>query len=442
MPGNSPLTRSLDQALYESYSQGRAHTGGILAGNFAQWSAVNDTTTCDFCGWADERIFDIRTVPWDPPVHWGCRCLIAYIMDQEFTPDPDWGTGPPPSSYPPGAMNGHARGKPTLRGEGKKARRQTRACRYRFGKRSLAEIVTGVIARGSSECLDEDALDDVARSWDDTFGQDMKWDESLTRPWSQDKFGDVTFDFKYIDSFREDSVKYLLGEGRYRADVMKDLKDFLYEWQSNSMPEYKKLIEALGHGTPADVQVAVREVLRSIPGGTGAFAGPDDFLALRGAIANSVEAEVLQTHWSTMQEVSRRVFGQSPLVTDDGYVTLYRGLRTAGKDTVDDLMKALGEGDDAFVLGTEFVESWSTNKDTAEWFASRMRAEQFDEDWIAGVVIKKSVHIDDVMVTWLDDGTFAWNEMNEVLWANHELGIVPKQVLGTSRTGILEVEVW
>ena len=105
MPGNSPLSRTLDQALYESYSQGRAHSGGSLGGSKAQWSAVNDSRTCDFCDYADLKIFDVKTGAWDPPVHWGCRCLIAYIRSDEFQPDLTWGGGPPDSAFPPGSIS-------------------------------------------------------------------------------------------------------------------------------------------------------------------------------------------------------------------------------------------------------------------------------------------------------------------------------------------------
>ncbi len=102
MPGY--IDNSSDLALFESYSQGRALGGEGLPNmsQFAQWSAVLDKRTCDWCGWADERVFNTVTEPYDPPTHHGCRCLIAYISNDEFPPNPDWGSGPPANSWPPG----------------------------------------------------------------------------------------------------------------------------------------------------------------------------------------------------------------------------------------------------------------------------------------------------------------------------------------------------
>ena len=103
MPGF--IDRITDRILYESYTVGRASAGDSIIGGsrFAQWSAVNDLKTCAFCEWADERIFEIETQPWVPPVHFGCRCLIAYILEKEFTPETDWGSGPPADVFPPGS---------------------------------------------------------------------------------------------------------------------------------------------------------------------------------------------------------------------------------------------------------------------------------------------------------------------------------------------------
>ncbi len=47
-------------------------------------------------------MFNTVTEPYDPPTHHGCRCLIAYISNDEFPPNPDWGSGPPANSWPPG----------------------------------------------------------------------------------------------------------------------------------------------------------------------------------------------------------------------------------------------------------------------------------------------------------------------------------------------------
>ncbi len=102
MPGY--IDNSSDLALFESYSQGRALAGDALPNisRFAQWSAVLDKRTCDWCGWADERVFDTTVEPYDPPTHHGCRCLIAYISKDEFPPTATWGNGPPANNWPPG----------------------------------------------------------------------------------------------------------------------------------------------------------------------------------------------------------------------------------------------------------------------------------------------------------------------------------------------------
>ncbi len=100
------IDNNTGQGLWESYASGRASAGAHLEGgsSLAQWSAVNDSKTCDFCGWADERIFDTRFQPWYPPEHYGCRCIIAYILSDEFQPEPDWGEGPPSEAFPPGQI--------------------------------------------------------------------------------------------------------------------------------------------------------------------------------------------------------------------------------------------------------------------------------------------------------------------------------------------------
>ncbi|KKM73284.1 hypothetical protein LCGC14_1412030 [marine sediment metagenome] len=103
MPGY--IDNSTDLALFESYSQGRALAGARLTNlsRFAQWSALLDSKTCDWCSWADMRVFDTTIEPYDPPMHHGCRCLVAYITKDEFPPEQTtWGVGPPRNVWPPG----------------------------------------------------------------------------------------------------------------------------------------------------------------------------------------------------------------------------------------------------------------------------------------------------------------------------------------------------
>ena len=63
----------------------------IVAG---QWSAILDAGTCELCETLDGQIFDINNVDalqMEPPVHVGCRCIIAYIgaeeLQENWTPD-------------------------------------------------------------------------------------------------------------------------------------------------------------------------------------------------------------------------------------------------------------------------------------------------------------------------------------------------------------------
>lgn len=99
------IDNSSDLALFESYSHGRAFAGAAIPtlSRYAQWSALMDGKTCDWCAWADLRVFDTTIEPYDPPMHHGCRCIIAYIMHDEFPPTPDWGSGPPTDAWPPGS---------------------------------------------------------------------------------------------------------------------------------------------------------------------------------------------------------------------------------------------------------------------------------------------------------------------------------------------------
>ena len=80
MPGY--IDNSVGEGLWEGYNGGRAAAGASLpqTRNLAQWSALLDAGTCDWCGWADERIFNMAVEPYDPPMHWGCRCILAFIL--------------------------------------------------------------------------------------------------------------------------------------------------------------------------------------------------------------------------------------------------------------------------------------------------------------------------------------------------------------------------
>ena len=101
MPGY--IDNTTNEGLFEGYSAGRnAWKGDSRLSGSGQWSAVNDDRVCDFCSWADDQIFHMDQVEWDPPVHWGCRCLVGYILTDEDPGPSTWGDGPPKNTFPPG----------------------------------------------------------------------------------------------------------------------------------------------------------------------------------------------------------------------------------------------------------------------------------------------------------------------------------------------------
>ena len=101
MPGY--IDNTTNESLFEGYSSGRSEwKSDIRLSGSGQWSAVNDDRICDFCSWADDQIFAMDQVEWDPPVHWGCRCLVGYILKEEKPGPSTWGKGPPKNTFPPG----------------------------------------------------------------------------------------------------------------------------------------------------------------------------------------------------------------------------------------------------------------------------------------------------------------------------------------------------
>jgi uncharacterized protein with gpF-like domain len=55
-----------------------------------QWSAILDKDTCSLCEELDGKIFNINNIEalsLEPPVHINCRCIIAYIGEDEMPSD-------------------------------------------------------------------------------------------------------------------------------------------------------------------------------------------------------------------------------------------------------------------------------------------------------------------------------------------------------------------
>lgn len=221
MPGY--IDSSSDRSLFESYAQGRAFAGAKLEGlsNFAQWSAVLDGATCDWCGWADSRIFDTTIEPYDPPMHWGCRCIIAYIKADEFMPEPDWGDGPPPEAWPPGRGGGAGPdGKPVLRSEGKRPK--------------------------PKPWINEEKVSAAVDKYDERWSRGglFKKDYSAHSAWHQESIREVLgseFDKFHYDTFQK----------------------ILEKWVEKSTPQLKELMGAIASRDLDAISRAARTVTRS-----------------------------------------------------------------------------------------------------------------------------------------------------------------------------------
>jgi len=377
-----PLERTVDQALFESYAQGRAHAGAQLGGKFAQWSAVNDAVTCDFCGWADLRIFPIAQVPWDPPTHWGCRCIIAYILDSEFTPTPDWGDGPPPSAFPPGTSNGMKGGQPTLANEGKAAASELNP--YRLKAQELAD------------------------EWEISVRDTLSWESG----------SDVTNAFKSHEfktrakAWHEDAVKQMMG-AEYDSVAQGHLGYILDEWSMATTDELRAVIEALTRGSADDLSAAITALLDETP-----HLGS-------GLIGSTARTEAMIQHWEAHRTLVGELTKRTPMVDKDGFVTVYRGVKGSSdpvfssKNFIDDTYEALVAGDGEFAIGEKFVSSWSTSEEVAAEFATGISER--------GIVFAKKVPAEDVLVGWFEHPSLAiYGKERELLWANWDGTLVPK----------------
>ena len=307
MPGNSPLSRTLDQALYESYSQGRAHTGGSLGGLVAQWSAVNDSRTCDFCDYSDLKIFEVKTGAWDPPVHWGCRCLIAYIRSDEFQPDTTWGDGPPDSAFPPGTIT-----------------------------KKPPEVPPG-IAKAK----------EVAAKWQESYGRHISYDTQ--KVWQS---GTETNIQRAAHNAHKQGISEIMeAQGQRFFQTSQDIIDTIFSrWSGESSQYLRNTMEALTRGTADDVIKAMEGQLGRV---------------------TPAQAQNLIEHWEAHRLYVTEVSRLSPIVDSDGFITLYRGVQGQSYtwSTSGEIYDLIAAGRSDFSIGARFVDSWSTDINIAYGFA-------------------------------------------------------------------------
>jgi hypothetical protein len=301
------IDTSTDEALWSSYNGGRAGAGAEHAAvsQFAQWSALMDSKTCDWCGWADERLFDTKTEPYDPPMHHGCRCIIALILKSEFGPtNPSWGKGPPDSAWPPGRRNGADRnGRPTLRNKGK--------------------------IRPKVD------LDKTAKKWADNWSSDLLDDLHGLRLW------------------HNDAMNELVPGNRKGINIM---NNFIDRWTGASSRSRKTFAEIMARGNTDEILAFAK-------------ANPEMFQAVGGAGRPAVltigDAEQFARVWDAHKKLASEVFKKK---YPNG-VTLHRGVRVRGGSSMDDFYQNLLAGDFEQATGTRFVESWTTNPEVAIEFA-------------------------------------------------------------------------
>jgi hypothetical protein len=375
MPGY--IESSADRALFESYNQGRAFAGASLdgIGPYAQWSAALDSKTCDWCGWADLRVFDTRIEPYDPPVHWGCRCIIAYIKSDEYTPEPDWSEGPPKQSFPPGTRGGTDRsGRPVVRGEGKSMKpspNQEAAARH-------------------------------ASAWQEKFGSRATHIQDRTampagevREWQRAAMEELT-----------------------SKQAVQLYDEFMKTWTGSYPPESFSIFEAALSGSADDiVKFAKQYVTTEEKARTGIA-----------SLRELDKAEEFIKAVRAQQELTREVLRTAGLVDSEGMVTIYRGLKVKPGTFSDDFASALRAGDLEQSLSTRVVESWTTDIKVAEKFAKT-----------DGIVLTKKVPADDVLSYFHTDGAFARHKESEIIWGNGSRTIVPKRVEQEGKKLVVEL---
>lgn len=358
------IDTTTDEALWTSYNGGRAGAANehSKVSEMAQWSALLDAKTCDWCGWADERIFDTNIEPYDPPMHHGCRCIIALILASEFPPDPTWGKGPPDAAWPPGRFNGADKaGKPTLRNVPPKPTPQT-------------------------------PLKAKASEWADEYDKTI------------DPFTDSMFDEK-IWQWNQSARRDILPNDVVGGDTM---DAFLNTWVGWTDPKKKEFAELVARGN-ADELLAF---YKARPSG---LLSDDYFFRL-----NTIEdAEELIRAWEVQKELAAAVARKR---SPDG-LEILRGVSIDRSDlgnTLDLFYERVLAGDLEQSIGAGFVDSWTTELEIAKQFAKDVRSGS------KSIVFKKRIDPDDVFASWLDHQTMAMQGESEVLWYNWDGTLVPK----------------
>ena len=375
-----------EEELYKGYSSGRAfwRTSPKFSG-FAQWSAVNDSSTCDFCGWADERTFPhnigsgVTPTEWDPPVHWGCRCIVGYILKEEFDPGSgDWGKGPPPSAFPPGTSGGYRRGKPTLRSLGKKPKSPF-----------------------------QDRAKQAAENWEHGwFGWGYTAGGHRTGI-----SGILGTKRKVFREWWETSMRTVMGDS-YIENQAVNVRLLVSSWVSSSSQQLKKVIETISRGTADDVLKALDEWGVLWPGTQ---------------VKTVAQAEALQLHWEGNRRLAIEAAKKTGLVNSDDTITLYRGVSTktpsSGGGVLADVKSKLLAGDTEFAVSTSFVESWSASLEVAS-------------TGFGDLVFMKRVSVDDLATGFFEHPQFVLHaEEAEVIWYNWDKVLVPKSVDSLAGSG-------
>lgn len=303
------ITGTVDQGLFDTYAQGRARASALYPNTFVggQWSAVNDGATCDWCGWADTRVFHKGTQPWEPPVHHGCRCLVGWITANEFPPKADWGKGPPKSSFPPGSTNGHKGGKPTQRSSGKTPKPKAH--------------------------INDTAAKKAGREWKQ-LSKGMSDQPATVSLWKR---------------WHENSIKAILGND-FDDRMYEAVRKYIDRWTATSTFNKKKLAGVLSRGSYDDwMKLTTTQRFESFPW----VRTKDDFIALTKV-------------WDAEHALNREVMKVSGMLDRDGFTTIYRGTNLKRYNTA--AADAVAAGDTEFAIGTGFFDSWSMSQRKAAGF--------------------------------------------------------------------------
>ena len=365
------IDNSAGEALWSSYNGGRAASGAAIptVHHYAQWSAVIDSGTCDWCKWADERIFDTDKETYNPPVHWGCRCLIGHIKRDEPKATLDWGKGPPDSAWPPGTKGGMKKGKPTLSNVPPK------------NKKPISK-----------------ALDWVADSWKKQFSNKFARTGNAT----ESRYAST---YMELQTWERNALRELMDPSLTVSQknwAIERMDSFIGQWTSASDKRLKGLAEVLARGSEDDL-------VRYMWGGPGeGIFGAGEFTAFDG--------KGLISAWDAHKSLAAETMKRSNMVRD-GKVTVYRGTH-ARRPASKAFKEAVEAGDLEQVAGSDFMSSWTVDEGVAHDFAGR-----------SGMVFKKEIDAEDVFAHWQEHPGFqSYLEESEVMWYNWDGTLVPKKV--------------